>query len=194
MVDLLPEDIQLQESVYGLAVAPDFHASGVCFAARHGGLSRSEDGGITWRPAFDSLGLDVTLAATSVALSPEFQRDGVVLAGVPGGILRSGDGGMSWSSVLLPAPPPFISSLALSPDFANDGAAFAGTLEDGVFLTHDRGNRWEAWNIGLLDRSVLCLAVSPAFERDRTLFAGVESGIFYSANGGHFWRETAFPI
>src|SRR5262245_51731626 len=132
MVDLLPEDIQLQESVYALAAAPDFHMSGICFAARHGGLSRSEDGGITWRPAFDSLGLDTPLAATSVALSPRFQSDGVVFAGVPGGILYSGDGGVSWSSVPLPAPPPFISALALSPNFASDGAAYAGTLEDGV--------------------------------------------------------------
>ena len=91
----------------------------------------------------------------------------------------------------LPAPAPFISALALSPNFARDDAAFAGTLEDGVFLTHDRGKRWEAWNIGLLDRNVLCLAVSPAFERDRSLFAGVESGIFYSSNGGRFWRGLA---
>jgi photosystem II stability/assembly factor-like uncharacterized protein len=165
----------------------------VCFAAHQAGLSRSEDGGCTWRPALGSLGLEAPLPATSIALSPAFPGDSTLFAGVPGGILRSEDGGRTWSAVALPTPPPFISSLAVSPGFARDGAALAATMEDGVFLTADRGRRWEAWNIGLLDHGVLCLALSPGFERDRTVFAGTESGVFISANGGRFWRETAFP-
>jgi photosystem II stability/assembly factor-like uncharacterized protein len=190
MEDLLAQVTELQDYVYGLAAAPDFATSGVCFAAHYSGLSCSKDGGVTWRPALTSLALDAPLPATSAAIA----RDGTVFAGVPGGIVSSLDGGATWRSAPLPSPPPFISALAVSPRFERDGTVFAGTMEDGVFVSSDCGLSWQAWNIGLLDHTVLCLAVSPAFERDALLLAGTESGIFFSTNGGRFWHEAAFPM
>jgi hypothetical protein len=181
-----------QEYIYALAADPDFSTSGICFAAHTRGVSRSEDGGVSWYSAFDSLALETPLQATSVAVSPCFRSDGLVLAGLPGGIARSIDGGMDWSILAFPAPPPFVSSLAISPDVAHDGMAFAGTMEDGIFLSYDRGEHWEAWNIGLLDHHVLCIAISPAFACDRKVFVGTESGIMCSTNAGHFWREVTF--
>jgi hypothetical protein len=83
--------------------------------------------------------------------------------------------------------------LAVSPDFARDGVLFAGALEDGVFRSADRGDHWHAWNFGLLDLSVLCMALSPAYAQDETLFVGTTTGIFRSTNGGRAWREVGFP-
>jgi photosystem II stability/assembly factor-like uncharacterized protein len=67
-------------------------------------------------------------------------------------------------------------------------------MEDGVFLSSDRGRRYQRWNFGLLDLNVLALVISPDFADDETLFVGTESGIFRSTNGGRAWREVSFPI
>ncbi len=71
--------------------------------------------------------------------------------------------------------------------------AFAGTNEDGVLVTSDRGRNWISWNFGLLDLNILCLALSPDFKADETLYAGAESGLFRSTNGGRAWKEVPLP-
>jgi photosystem II stability/assembly factor-like uncharacterized protein len=130
----------------------------------------------------------------ALALSPDFLQDAIIMAGVAGGILRSGDGGEHWQIARAPTPPPVVTSFAISPDFPNDGVALAGTMEDGVLCSSDRGWNWVTWNFGLLDLHVLCLAISSAFARDETVFAGTEIGIFRSTNGGRAWREVDFPL
>ena len=69
----------------------------------------------------------------------------------------------------------------------------AGTLEDGVFASADRGVRWQPWNFGLFDLNVLCLALSPRWRQDETVYAGAETGVYRSGNGGRAWRFTGFP-
>ena len=91
----MAEETQVQDIVYSLATSPDFEQDGVCFAARPSGLYRSDDGGLTWQPAYASLGLETPLTTVTVAVSPNFGADRSVFAGVPGGILRSVDGGHS---------------------------------------------------------------------------------------------------
>ena len=189
----MAEETQTQDIVYSLAVSPNFAQDGVCFAARHSGLYRSDDGGLTWEDAYASLELDMPLPTAAVAVSPSFEADRRVFAGVPGGVLRSVDGGHNWYIATLPSPPPFVLTLAVSPDFAHDGVLIAGTMEDGVFRSADRGSRWSAWNFGLLDLNTLALAISPDFANDETLFVGTDSGIFRSTNGGRAWREVDFP-
>ncbi len=192
--ELLIDEAELPgDVVYALAASPAFDRDGVCFAARTSGLYRSEDGGMTWQPAYASLKLDGDLTTPAVALSPDFASDRTVFAGVAGAILHSPDAGQTWYASLLPAPPPVVSCLVTSPDYVRDGVIFAGTMEDGVFRSSDRGSLWVRWNFGLLDLHVLALALSPDFAQDETLFAGTESGIFRSTNGGRAWREVPFP-
>jgi photosystem II stability/assembly factor-like uncharacterized protein len=183
MMDRISQDI-----VYALASAPE-----ICFAARHSGLWRSDNGGTQWQPVGDIAGVPAGTPATALAVSPFFQFDGTVFAGVPGGILRSTDCGKQWAVVALPLPPPFVSALAVSPNYEGDGVVFAATLEDGAFRSADRGATWQAWNFGLFDRSIFSIAVSPGFGQDKTVYVGTESGVFYSRNGGSAWRETGFP-
>ena len=179
----------LQDYVYQLA-----GYERTFFAARNSGLYRSDDCGGTWQMAFQSLALSGSLPALTVAISPDFERDPRIFAGLSGGILRSWNGGQSWESIPLPSPPPIISALELSPNFEQDGIIFAATLEDGVLFSADRGHRFGAWNFGLLDLNILCLAISPDFARDETVFVGTQSGVFRSTNGGRAWREIDLPV
>jgi photosystem II stability/assembly factor-like uncharacterized protein len=193
LLDQEPAPQGEETAVYALAASPAFQTDGVCFAATSVGLRRSDDRGASFRDAFAALGLSERLPTAAVALSPAFASDHTVFAGVHGAILRSLDGGVTWQYALLRTPPPVVTCLAVSPAYEEDGIAFAGTLQDGVFRSGDRGARWASWNFGLIDLGVLCLSVSPDFAQDETLFAGTETGLFRSANGGRAWREVAFP-
>lgn len=190
----MSEEIEIQDIVYALAASPGFAEDGICFAARQCGLFRSEDGGGTWRCAYDSLNLEGDLITTAVAVSPDFESDRSVFAGTRGAVLSSVDGGEKWSVASLASPPPVVSTMVVSPSYVEDGKLLVGTMEDGVFLSSDRGSRYQRWNFGLLDLNVLTLVISPSFAEDETLFVGTESGIFRSTNGGRAWREVSFPI
>lgn len=170
-----------QDYLYDLAVSPDGSAR---FSAQASGLYRFD--GSTWRNMLASLGTE-PFAVTAVALSPDFPADHTVYAGATGIILRSTDGGAGWQVFLLPAPPPIISALAVSPDYAQSGIVYAATLEDGVFVSQDRGVNWDVWNFGLIGFGVNALAV----QRNRSVVVGNELGVFQSRNAGRSWTEVA---
>ncbi|MGE5223873.1 MAG: VPS10 domain-containing protein [Omnitrophica WOR_2 bacterium] len=182
------------DPVYTILTTIDENGWELCFAARQSGFFLSKDGGIHWQTGFQSLQLDSPLSVTAAAISPSFRSDHTLFCGVPGGILYTIDGTKSWSSAIFQTPPPVISCIALSPDYLEDGILFAGTLEDGIFRSADRGSRWSPWNFGLLDLSILSLAISPGFKQDETILAGTSSGVFISENGGRAWREMDFPV
>jgi photosystem II stability/assembly factor-like uncharacterized protein len=163
------------------------------YAARASGLYRSIDQGASWQPAYTSLGIEGDLTTLTVAASGSGQSQ-LVFAGLSGELLRSTDGGDTWELASKPTPAPVFVALAPSPDFARDGQLFAGTMQDGVLLYRDYGRDWVLWNMGLLDGNILCLTVSPAYAEDQTLFAGAQSGLFRSSNGGRSWREVDLPV
>ena len=181
------------EIAYALAASPRCQSEQVCFAACSNGLWRSDDGGRSWEALQLPRENGEALLVTALAVSPGFAQDRSVYAAVKGGILRSSDGGDNWYTTAFPAPPPLFSAIAASPNFLRDGALLAGTLEDGVFSSMDRGVRWQPWNFGLFDLSVLCVALSPRLQEDETAFAGAETGLYRSTNGGRAWRLTSFP-
>lgn len=174
-------DVTEIDLIYALVAAPD----GKIFAARKTGLYISEDEGATWRDALVSLRLESPLAVTALALAP----DSTLFAGIAGGVMTSLNAGQTWEGVLLPAPPPTISALSVSPNFVNDGLIIAGTLDDGIYRSTDRGKTWSAGNFGLLDYRVLAVAILP----DQSLIIGTETGLFRSVNGGRSWQDVDFP-
>ena len=194
--DLLDDETGDVDFIYAVTATPNLvpGESGIAFAASSTGLKGSVDGGETWQDALVNLNLSGTLPVTCVALSPDYFDVGLVVAGTPGGVFLSNSHGHDFRAVLFPDPPPTISALAFSPDFKIDQTIFAGTMEDGVFVTTNGGERWVAWNFGLLDLNVICLAISPNFTKDETLFAGTDTGIFRSTNGGRAWREVELPF
>lgn len=189
----MTEQPHIQDIVYSIVTSPNFAQDGVCFAARLSGLYRSDDGGETWRSAYEALDPGTVLTTTTVVLSPDFDSDRSIFAGVPGAILRSVDGGSKWFLTELPKPAPVISSLIISPHFTEDATLLLGSVEDGVYRSEDRGMNWMACNFGLTDLSVFTMAISHHFADDTTVYLGTESGIFRSTNGGRAWKETGFP-
>jgi photosystem II stability/assembly factor-like uncharacterized protein len=180
----------LTDLIYALAVSRDTR---VQFAAHSGGLYVSNNHGNTWAYAYQSLLGDQVLPTLTVALSPAFDRDHTILAGTPGAILSSQDGGAHWQVVRLGPVDILVGGLVFSPAFDQDGTAFAVTSEDGVFCSYEFGRSWFSWNFGLLDANGLCLAVSPDYARDRTLYVGTGSGLFISKNAGKSWEGLRLP-
>ena len=162
----------LDEGLLGFAVGTD----GTLFVAGPGGLRRSSDGGRTWRGAFEADGVP----ATAVAID----AGGTVFAAVPGGIGRSHDGGETWVFVRLPEPAPLVVSLAA----ADDGLILAGTMQDGVLISDDGGESWQARNAGLFDPDVRAVTVFSNLGMEQTAFAATSTGLFRSVNGGRLWR------
>lgn len=172
------------DSVFALAAS-----AGTLYAARASGLYRSDDDGQSWHDALASLERSERFAVTALAAAGR-----AVFAGATGAVLRSEDAGERWQVVALSSPPPSIVALAVSPDYEADGIVAAGTADDGVFISTDRGISWIPWNYGLVDLHVNALAFSPDFRRDRAIWAATESGVFRSHNAGRSWRETPFPV
>ena len=146
----------------------------------------------------------------AIAVSPEFERDGLCFAGRRSGLLRSQDGGNTWQdaytslnlSEALTTP-----CVLVSPEFGSDHMVLAG-VSGGILRSLDGGQSWQVAAVPtpppvisclvaspnyVHDLTVLCLALSPDFGRDDTLYVGSDSGIFRSTNGGRAWREVNFP-
>lgn len=170
-------------TVAGLVGVTGRDGAASLFAATATGIFRSE-AGRPWAPT--STGASVPFA-TAVAASPRFADDGTMFSAARDGLYRSRDGGQAWTRVLVGGP---IFAVALSPTFAEDGALFVATAEDGVLRSEDGGTSWSGANAGLLDLTVLALALSPRVAEDRTAFAGTASGLYRSRNGGRSWREV----
>ena len=177
--------------VLALAVSPAYTEDRVCFAATNQGLYATTDGGRSWQNVFNPAKDGTVIASvTAVAIAPNFAQDNTLLAGLYGGILHSTNRGSSWHSVWQRSPPPLVTDILFHSSSDGRQTVVAATLGDGVFLSDDEGRHWSAGNFGLLDPNVLCLASAPL---NNQLFAGVESGLFRSHNGGRTWTETAFP-
>jgi photosystem II stability/assembly factor-like uncharacterized protein len=179
--------------VHTCVASPAFATDRVVLSGRDSGLWRSDDGADSFRQVLGPSSPGQLVTATCIAFAPDFPRDQTVIAGIAGAVARSSDGGRRWRLVALPAPPPLVTCLAFSPAYEEDGVILAGTLEDGVLRSDDRGDHWRRWNFGLLDLSVYCLAPVPDFGTNETIFAGTETALFKSENGGRSWRETSFP-
>jgi Secretion system C-terminal sorting domain len=93
-----------------------------------------------------------------------------------GGLYVSSDRGASW---LLTAMNIGVVSLAVS-----GGNIYAGSINNGVFISHDTGRTWP--QINLINQNVLSLATS-----GNTVYASTaDSGIYVSTNKGTDWFHT----
>lgn len=134
----------------------------------------------------------------NTALSAVAAAPGIVIVGAADGIAYSTDAGNNWTAGAIQGTVQ-VSQILLSPEFHRDGLGFAATTGHGVLRTTDGGASWVFKNIGLSNREVTALALSPAFNMDLTLFAGVIDGLFKSETVGERWRlspieQDALPL
>jgi photosystem II stability/assembly factor-like uncharacterized protein len=184
--------------------------------AADGGIWKTSDGGITWRPIFD--GQDVT-AIGALAVAPSAHD--IVWAGtgepwlirpyytLGDGVYKSTDAGRTWRHVGLDATG-HIARVVIDPRDPNSvyvcaiGQAFRPQHERGVFHTTDGGATWT--QVLAVNDSTGCsdLVMDPA--DSRTLFAGtwrldvhrwdlhsggLGSGVYVTHDGGGTWTRLA---
>jgi photosystem II stability/assembly factor-like uncharacterized protein len=188
--------------------------SHVYFAgAASGGIWKTEDGGIRWRPVFDDQGVQ-SIGALAVAPSDH----NVIWAGtgeafirsnisIGSGIYKSTDGGKNWKHMGLektgrigrilihPTSPDIVFAAAL-------GHCYGPQPERGVFRTTDGGKTWE--KVLFVDENTGCSDMALDANNPRILFAGMwqleihtwgresggpGSGLYKSVDGGSTWNR-----
>jgi len=196
-------------SVAGIAGDPMVYYVG----AASGGIWKTTDGGLNWKPLFDDKEVH-SIGALAVAPSDRH----VIYAGtgesfirsnvsIGNGVWRSTDGGESWEHLGLDKTGR-ISRIVVHPDnpdvayVAALGHAYAPQPERGVYRTMDGGKSWEKVLFVDEETGVSDIAMHP--ENPRILFAGAwqlklrtwtrysggpGSGVFMSKDGGDSWKR-----
>ncbi len=155
-------------------------------------LWTSTDFGATWQRLPEQPPLWHSSAADFpdlLVFSPTYSSDHTLYFSSEAGVYRSPDNGASWQ--------PFgsftsfydwWSYIAPSPTYARDHLVFV-TVAEGLYWTDDSGATWTYAELSALDGHAL--ALSPDYETDQTLWAGLgHAGVFASANGGDTWAPT----
>ena len=189
------------------------NANIVYVATGSGGLWKTVNAGVTWKPIFDRQG---TLSIGDIALAPS--NPDVVWVGTGesnvrnsvsfgDGVYKSTDGGKNWQHMGLKGAE-HISAIAINPqnpDIVYVGAlghAFAPNDERGVFMTTDGGKTWTKTLYIDREHGVSDLEIDPtnpnilyagmwSFERKPWTFrSGSEKGgVFKSLDGGRTWNK-----
>jgi photosystem II stability/assembly factor-like uncharacterized protein len=181
-------------------------------ASAAGGVWKSTDGGVHWKPIFDHEDVSSTGAIAVAASDPNVVYVGTGEANIRGnvaagdGIYRSLDAGKTWTHVwtqegqigdiVIDATNPDIVFAAVL------GHAFGPNPERGVYRTEDAGRTWQQVlkkddNTGAID-----LAMAPSnpnvifatlWQARRTPWSltdgGLGSGLYVSRNGGDTWKQ-----
>jgi photosystem II stability/assembly factor-like uncharacterized protein len=182
----------IHENIYGSPVSSGrvnalvVSSGNVIFAgADRGGVWKSGDGGITWRPLTDHLPYP---SITALAISPE----GAVFAGTGHGVvLRSADQGDSWDALALPDGAVRVTSFV----FSDSGSLMAGIEGQGVFASTDRGGTWTRKlfvpNTVPMLGTVAGSLYATASSWDS---ATTHQGLYRSHDGGESWIRVALPF
>ena len=195
--------------VEGVAGDPNI----VYVASASGGLWKTTNGGVTWKPIFERQG---TISIGDIALAPG--NPDVVWVGTGesnvrnsvsfgDGVYKSTDGGKTWVHMGL-KDSERISAIVIDPQNPNNvyvgalGHAFGPNEERGVFMTTDGGKTWAKTLYIDNQHGVSDLEIDPT--NPNILYAGMWSferkpwthrsgsekgGIFKSIDGGRTWKK-----
>jgi photosystem II stability/assembly factor-like uncharacterized protein len=183
--------------------------------AAGGGVWKTANGGIDWRPVFDKAG---SQSIGAIAISPRDVNDVWVGTGEPwprndvlpgDGVYHSTDGGRTWAHVGLAASSQ-IARVLLDPRDAKRivvaalGDPFRDSTERGIFRSTDAGRTWSKTLYAGPGTGASDLAMDP--KNPDVLYAGMwrfrrnawhlssggeGDGIYKSADGGATWKRLA---
>src|SRR3954452_16543856 len=186
------------------------------FGATGGGLWKTSDGGVTWRPVTDGLITTSSVGAVAVAPSnPDVVYIGTGEADIRGNIIqgdgayKSTDAGKTWTKIGL-VETQNISRIRVDPTnpdvvyVAAFGHHAAPNPERGVFRSKDGGKTWDKVLFRDNKTGAIDLVLDP--NNPHVIFAamweaylnswemssgGPGSGIFKSTDGGDHWTEIS---
>ena len=199
-------------AVTGVATRPHEYYMG----ATGGGLWKTTDGGVTWRPVTDGQIHSSSVGAVAVAPSnPDVIYIGTGEADIRGniiqgdGLYKSTDGGKTWAHMGL-ADTQVIAKIRVHPTnpdlvyVAAFGHHAAPNPERGVYRSKDGGKTWDkilfrddktAANELILDPNnpqVIYAALWQAYRNSWEMSSGGPgSGLFKSTDGGDHWTEIS---
>jgi photosystem II stability/assembly factor-like uncharacterized protein len=191
--------------LHNVVFSPDYANDGTIFTAYGVAILKSTDRGASWKQIIVSPeppGGD--LRQFVIAVSPSYASDRTVFVGTrQGEIFRSEQSGETgtWVQAGRFGVDERVRSLAVSPDYPRDRVLYAGTVA-GVYTSADGGATWDATGPRMAatpeqlgtDEGAL-VAISPAYDRDGTVFAGTDSGLFVTRDAGQSWTEvTTAPL
>ncbi|HUD73184.1 MAG TPA: glycosyl hydrolase [Dongiaceae bacterium] len=181
-------------------------------ATASGGVFKSEDGGVTWKPVFDDQPIS---SVGSIAVSPSHPDTVYVGSGeanirgnaaAGNGIYKSTDGGKNWTQVFKQEGQ--VGTMVVHP--TNPEIAFAAVLghafgpnpERGVYRTKDGGKSWQQVLKKDADTGASDVCMDPSnpnilfagfWQARRTPWgltsAGPGSGFWVTRDGGDTWKE-----
>jgi photosystem II stability/assembly factor-like uncharacterized protein len=181
-------------------------------ASASGGVWKSTDGGVAWKPVFDDEPISSTGAIAVAPSDPNVVYVGSGEANIRGnvaagnGIYRSLDAGRTWTRVW--AQEGQIGDIVISP--RNPDVVFAAVLghafgpnpERGVYRSRDGGRTWEQVLKKDDDTGAVDLAMDPSnpnvifatlWQARRTPWSLVDggpgSGLWVSRDGGDTWKQ-----
>ncbi len=162
-----------------LKVKVDPSNSEVIYAATAYGIFKSSDHGETWREK--NRGLVNTFTADIVV---DRRNSARLFAATEGGIYASAHRGERWALAGLKGKG--IRTIVQDPKDAK--IFWAGTEDDGVFRSDDRGKAWQSFNHGAPLITVYAIAVDP--KNSDTIYLGThEAGVYRSDDGGKSWQQ-----
>jgi photosystem II stability/assembly factor-like uncharacterized protein len=172
--------------VTGLVVSPT-EPSTIFAGTQAGGVYRSTNGGITWRPARDGIVCDWVKQIDVSPLSPDLvcAASSAYWKGNEGDVYLSTDGGETWSSAGL-------EGTWWSAAYASrtDPQRILAGGELGIYLSTDGGGSW-SYRSGT--SSALEFAADPS--DPQTMYAGSYGYYFYrSTNDGDTWTQIGTSI
>jgi photosystem II stability/assembly factor-like uncharacterized protein len=150
------------------------------WAAGHGVLARSSDGGSSWQDV-QPKGLPPSLDVHGFAVDPDSERLWAAVAGQ--GLYRSDDGGASFSLVTKE-----VGAGVMGLEVLPGGRMLAADMQQQKLLSsEDGGKTWSS----PLDRPVMTVAAAP--DNPKLLLASIlgnDAGIVRSEDGGKSWNPV----
>jgi len=159
------------------ALAIDPQSPRTIYAATAGGLSKSTNGGESWK----ALSFPATFIASSLAIDP--LNVGTVYAATLSGMFKTTDGGTTWMGPQIPF---VIRNLSIAP--ATPTTVFAaGTF--GIYKTTDGGTTWSA----AFEPPIPAYSVAIDPHNSTTVYAGTRDRLLKTTDGGTTWSPAANP-
>lgn len=151
----------------------------------------------SWNAPWDMYAMSVYNTITSLAESP--LDENVIYAGTDDGLIQvSTDGGANWKQIAvskLPGVPETAFVNDIKADLYDVNTVYValdnhkfGDFKPYLFKSSNQGKSWKSISGNLPERNLIWRMVQD-HQKPELLFAGTESGVYFTINGGQKWIE-----